>query len=217
MSTYELIPPPPIVNPDGTTTVNEPPRETGEFLPPDLVELKQVDARLRLDVRYATPHNFTGEQVYSQARAFMQRPAATALVRAHDDLLALGYGLLIYDGYRPWSVTKRFWDVTPLHQKEFVADPATGSRHNRGCATDLSLFHLQTGQPVEMPSDYDEFNEKAYPTYEGGTPESRRLRDLLRRVMEAHGFSVYRTEWWHFDYPGWEQYRIMDIPFEDLI
>ncbi len=208
--------PPVITNDDGTTTVNQPPVETGDFLQPDLVELVKHDPRLILDIRYATSNNFAGEQVYPEARAFLQRPAADALKRAHDRLQAQGFGIIVYDGYRPWTVTKKFWDITPLAKKEFVADPATGSRHNRGCAVDIGLYDVKTSRPVEMPTDYDEFTERAYPTYSGGSEESRRHREILRAAMEQEGFQVYPSEWWHFDYPGWQKYPIMDIGFDRI-
>jgi D-alanyl-D-alanine dipeptidase len=114
-------------------------------------------------------------------------------------------------------VTKLFWDVTPPDKHQFVADPREGSRHNRGCAADVSLYQLATGRNVPMPSEYDEMTERAYPDYRGGTDDERRTRDLLRRVMEAEGFSVYRTEWWHFDYRDWTQYAILDIPFATIL
>lgn len=212
----ETIKPPVVVNDDGTTTVNQPPTERGDFLPPDLVDLAKFDPRLKLDIRYATTNNFAGEQVYGEPRAFLQKPAAEALKRVHDGLREKGFGLVIYDGYRPWSVTKKFWDITAQEQKEFVANPAYGSRHNRGCAVDLGLIDLKTSAPAEMPTDYDEFTPRAYPTYEGGTELSRRNRDILRRAMEAEGFKVYKSEWWHFDFQGWEKYRIMDVGFGEI-
>ena len=193
-----------------------PPRERGPFLAPDLVELQVLDPALHLDIRYATAQNFTGRAVYPEARAFLQRPAAEALVRAHQRLLAQGYGIVIFDGYRPWRVTKLFWDLTPADKKDFVADPRKGSRHNRGCAVDLSLYDLGSGREVEMPSAYDEMTERAHPDYAGGAPEARARRDLLRTAMEAEGFTVYAVEWWHFDYRDWRQYPILDLPFSDL-
>lgn len=175
-----------------------------------------MDPALHLDIRYATARNFTGRPVYREARAFLQRPAAEALVRAHARLRAQGYGLLIFDGYRPWRVTKLFWDLTPADKKAFVADPAQGSRHNRGGAVDLSLYDLSSGREVEMPSGYDEMSERAAPDYAGGPPEARTRRDLLRAAMEAEGFTVYEVEWWHFDYRDWREYAILDLPFERL-
>src|SRR5439155_316237 len=123
-----------------------PPPEPGRFRDPDLVELTSLDPGIKLDVRYATDRNFVGRPVYSEARAFLQRPAAEALLRAHRSLRPRGYGALVFDGYRPWSVTKLFWDLTPRAKREFVADPRKGSKHNRGCAVDMSLYDLATGR-----------------------------------------------------------------------
>lgn len=193
-----------------------PPAEPGEFRPSDLVELTGLDPTIALDIRYAGTRNFLGTAFYSSARAYLQRPAALALVRAHQALGARGYGLLIHDGYRPWYVTKMFWDATTAAQHEFVADPAAGSRHNRGCAVDLTLYDLQTGRPVEMPGTYDEFSRRSYPEYPGGTSRQRWHRELLRHTMEAEGFTVFTAEWWHFDYRDWKQYRIGNATFEQL-
>jgi zinc D-Ala-D-Ala dipeptidase len=194
----------------------QPPHEEGTFREADLVELKRLDPTIKLDIRYATANNFLHRPVYRQARAFLQRPAAEALARAHRALRNQGYGLVIHDGYRPWSVTKLFWEATPEDKKIFVADPAKGSRHNRGCAVDLSLFDLKTGKIVEMPSEYDEMSERAHINYPGGTAEARRLRDLLRATMEAEGFAVYEPEWWHYDYKDWQSYRILNMSFSDI-
>jgi D-alanyl-D-alanine dipeptidase len=194
----------------------QPPHEAGPFLQPDLVELVKLDPTIKLDIRYATTNNFLGTPVYTQARAFLQRPAAEALVRANRELRTEGYGVIIHDGYRPWYVTKIFWDATPADKKIYVADPAQGSRHNRGCAVDLSLYDLKTGEEVAMPSGYDEMTERAWPDYPGGTAEERARRALLRQAMEKQGFTVYPQEWWHFDYKDWKQYPILNARFEDL-
>jgi zinc D-Ala-D-Ala dipeptidase len=193
-----------------------PPVETGEFLKSDLVDLAKLDRRIHLDIRYATSDNFLSTPVYSSARAFLQRPAAVALLRAERALETQGYGLLIFDAYRPWYVTKIFWDATPVDKHEFVADPAKGSRHNRGCAVDLTLYDLKTGREVPMTGVYDEMSERSYPTYTGGTAEQRAHRELLRKAMEKQGFSVYETEWWHFDYRDWQRYRIGNTAFEGI-
>src|SRR5690349_8604826 len=181
-----------------------PPAEAGPFKASDLVEIVTLDSSIRLDIRYAGTDNFLSTPLYEQARAFLQRPAAEALVRVSHALRTQGYGLLVHDAYRPWYVTKIFWDATPPDKHAFVADPAQGSRHNRGCAVDLTLYTLHDGKPVEMPSLYDEMSPRAFPTYAGGAPEQRRLRDYLRAQMEAQGFSVYESEWWHFDYKDWK-------------
>lgn len=182
----------------------------------DLIELIKLDKTIKLDIRYATADNFVGRAVYPEARAFLQRPAAEGLVRVHKLLQKKGLGLVIYDGYRPWTITKLFWDVVTPEQRKYVADPAKGSKHNRGCAVDLGIYNLKTGKAVPMPSGYDEFTERASPDYQGGTDEERSNRDLLRRLMEAEGFTVYAEEWWHFDYNDWEQYAIYDIAFAEI-
>lgn len=194
----------------------QPPKESGHFRKPELVELVRLDPAIRLEVRYATDNNFVGRPVYAEGRAFLQRPAAQALLRAHRALRAKGYGLLIFDGYRPWSVTKLFWEVTPPDKHQFVADPKEGSRHNRGCAVDLSLYDLKTGREVEMPGAYDEMTERSSIAYPGGTDEQRARRDLLRAAMEKQGFKVYEAEWWHYDYKDWKRYPILDVPFAEL-
>ena len=194
----------------------QPPQETGDFLPTDLLELKKLDPTIKLDVRYATTNNLFGTVFYSQARAFLQRAPAEALVRVSRKLKARGYGLLVHDGYRPWYVTKVFWEATPQDKKLFVADPAKGSRHNRGAAVDLSLYDLKSGKPVEMVSTYDETTDRAYPNYAGGTSLQRWQRDLLRSAMESEGFTVYEAEWWHFDYKDWQRYHIGNQRFEEL-
>lgn len=175
-----------------------PPEETGDFLDDDLVEPARLDHSIRLDVRYATSDNFLRWPVYPEARVLLQRPAAEA------------------DGYRPWYVTQLFWLATTPEQRDFVADPAQGSKHNRGCAVDLTLYDLATGLAVRMPSGYDEFSPRAHPDYTGGPEPPRAARDLLRRAMEAEGFIVDEREWWHYDCRDWQRYRIGNVPFKDL-
>jgi D-alanyl-D-alanine dipeptidase len=193
-----------------------PPAESGNFRTPDLVELRGLDPTIKYDVRYATSNNFMGTPFYSSAHAFMQRPAAEAVARAAAELRKLGYGLLIHDAYRPWYVTKMFWDGTPADKHVFVADPSQGSRHNRGCAVDLTLYDLKTGAPIRMTGGYDEMSDRSYPLYPGGTSLQRWHRDLLRHAMEAQGFRVYEAEWWHFDYKDWRSYPIGNVTFEQM-
>jgi D-alanyl-D-alanine dipeptidase len=193
-----------------------PPKENGEFRPLDLVELTKLDPTIKLEIRYATTNNFLGTIFYSEARAFMQRPAAEAVVRVNRKLRQQGYGLLVHDAYRPWYVTKVFWDATPDDKKVFVADPSKGSRHNRGCAVDLTLYDLKTKRPVEMVSTYDETTARAYPDYPGGTSLQRWHRKLLRDAMESEGFTVYEAEWWHFDYKDWRKYPIGNVTFDQI-
>jgi CubicO group peptidase (beta-lactamase class C family)/D-alanyl-D-alanine dipeptidase len=195
----------------------KPPVEKNAFFrKPDLVDLTALDKTIKLDIRYATTNNFLGTPFYTSAKAYMQRPAAAALLKVHRDLAANGYGLLIHDAYRPWHVTKMFRDATPEKFHHFVADPLQGSRHNRGCAIDLTLYDLQTGRVIDMPGGYDEMTDRSYPDYLGGTSLERWHRDLLRHAMEQHGFKVYEAEWWHFDFHEWRQYPILNTRFEEL-
>ncbi len=206
-----ITPPRPIAELRAAALRDHPPEEKGDFRTPDLVELRDLDPSIRYDIRYATPNNFLGTPVYSEAHAKLERPAAEALVRASRKLRSRGFGLLIHDAYRPWFVTKIFWDATPPEKREFVANPAEGSRHNRGCAVDLTLYDLATGKPAEMTGAYDEMSKRSYPTYSGGTPLERWHRDLLRWAMESEGFEVFPSEWWHFDSKDWRQYPILNL------
>jgi D-alanyl-D-alanine dipeptidase/CubicO group peptidase (beta-lactamase class C family) len=190
-----------------------PPATEPGLLPSDLVDLASLDPTLRLDLRYATADNFVGTAVYpTDAKALLQRPAATALLAVHRSLAEHGLGLCVFDAYRPWSVTHVFWHATPLVQREFVADPAIGSRHNRGCAVDLTLYDLANGEVVAMPSAFDEFTPRAYPDYPGGTSQQRWYRELLRTAMVAGGFTQNPSEWWHFDHADWQRYPIGNQP-----
>ena len=193
----------------------QPPAEQGKRKS-ELVEVKKVDPTVKLDIRYASDNNFMQTPFYSQARAFLQRPAAQALAAADRELHKHGYGILIHDAYRPWYVTKMFWDATPDDKKKFVADPAKGSMHNRGCAADVSLYDRKTGKEVPMPSGYDEMSERSYPNYSGGTADERARRDLLREVMEKNHFTVYEFEWWHFDFQDCTAWPIGNVAFEKL-
>jgi len=179
------------------------------------VDLTTIDG-VKFDIRYATDNNFLGTKFYTSAKAYMQRPATDALARVQAKLKDRGYGLLVHDAYRPWHVTKMFWDATPEKFHNFVADPAKGSRHNRGCAVDLTLYDLKTGEPVEMVSGYDEFSDRAFADYPGGTSRQRWHRDLLRRAMEDEGFAVYEEEWWHFDFKDWRKHPVLNRTFEEL-
>jgi len=211
--TFRITPLRPVAELRREAQALSPPPEKGAFRAVDLVELTALDPTIRLDIRYATADNFLSTPVYEEPRAFLQRPAALALLRAHRRLAASGYGLLIHDAYRPWWVTRVFWEATPVDKREFVADPAKGSRHNRGCAVDLTLYARGDGRVVEMPSLYDEMSERAYPGYGGGTRQQRARRDLLRAAMEAEGFTVFQSEWWHFDYRDWRHYPILNLDF----
>lgn len=213
---FRITPQRPVADLRAEARAAQPPVESGQFRAVDLVELTKLDPTIKLDIRYATSDNFLSTPVYTQPAAYMQRPAAEAVVRVHRALASRGYGLLIHDAYRPWWVTKVFWEATPPSLREFVADPGQGSRHNRGCAVDLTLYDLRTGEPVQMPGVYDEMSPRSYPNYSGGEPAERERRDLLRHAMEGEGFSVYDTEWWHFDFRDWREYPIVNQDFGSL-
>jgi serine beta-lactamase-like protein LACTB len=213
--TFRIKPQKPLAELRKDALAATPPKEDRERKP-ELVDLAGIDETIKFDIRYATDNNFLSTPLYISARAFMQKPAAEALGRAHKRLKDRGLGLLIYDAYRPWYVTKMFWDATPEQFHGFVADPSKGSRHNRGCAVDLGLFDLALRKPVEVVSGFDEFSDRAYPDYLGGTSRQRWYRDLLRRTMEAEGFTVYEAEWWHYDFNDWQKYPILNQRFEDL-
>ncbi|MFL5476526.1 MAG: serine hydrolase [Gemmatimonadales bacterium] len=213
---FRITPVKPVADLRTEALAASPPEETGDFRPTDLVELRSLDSTIAYDIRYATSNNFMGAPFYTSAHAYMQRPAAEAVVRAARRLQPLGYGLLVHDSYRPWYVTKMFWDGTPVDKHLFVANPADGSRHNRGCAVDITLYDLKTGKAIRMTGGYDEMSDRSYPLYPGGTSLQRWHRDLLRHAMEAEGFRVYEAEWWHFDYQDWRRYRIQNLTFEQL-
>ena len=214
--TFRVTPLHPVEDLRRQALASVPPAESGSFRVSDLVEVVTLEAGIQLDIRYASANNFLGAPMYSSARAFLQGPAARALVRAHRALAAYGYGLLIHDAYRPWYVTRMFWDATAGADHEFVANPSTGSRHNRGAAVDLTMYDRQSGRAVRMTGGYDEFSHRSYAAYPGGTALERWRRDLLRREMEAVGFTVNPAEWWHFDYDGWKEYPLLNVPFEQL-
>ncbi|MFM2007368.1 MAG: hypothetical protein RLZZ09_3023 [Pseudomonadota bacterium] len=181
-----------------------------------LVELKQLEPDIHLDIRYATQNNFTGRPLYPKARALLLPEPAQAVARVHRALKEKGYGIVVYDAYRPWSVTRDLWDLASEADRAngYVADPATGSRHNRGCAVDVGLYDLITGREVPMPSEFDDFSIRAHADWTGGPEEPRRNRDELRRAMEAEDFKVLPNEWWHFNYRGCDRHLLLDIPIE---
>ena len=189
-----------------TQTVTEDPSK-------ELVDLEQEVPGVRLDIRYATTDNFMRERLYPVAKAYLRAPAATALADAQQGFKELGLELKVFDGYRPYEVTEKIWE--PYQNPDFVADPAKGSRHNRGCAVDLTLVD-ETGEELRMPTGYDDFTEKAGHGYQDLPEEEIRNRDLLRAVMESHGFEALPTEWWHYDYVGWERFELLDLPLDGI-
>lgn len=181
----------------------------------ELVDLEEVIPGLVLDIRYATTNNFTGEVIYTLAKAYARKPVAAALSKVQQELKRKGLELKIHDGYRPYSATVKFYEV--YGDTTFVASPYQGSRHNRGCALDLTLIDSKTKNEIKMPTPYDSFQEEAFPDFPLKDKETVRNREMLRSAMEKHGFKVYASEWWHFDFVGWEKFEVMDIDFEELI
>jgi D-alanyl-D-alanine dipeptidase len=179
-----------------------------------LVALDKYVPQIRLNIKYATADNLMGRPVYKTSQAFLRRPAALALAGVQKELRQYGYGLMIFDGYRPYSATVEFYEK--FRDSTYVASPYTGSRHNRGCAVDLTLYDLQTGKPLSMPTAFDSFDKRAWANYANLPPPVLHHRELLQEVMLRHGFQIYPYEWWHFDYAGWKQFPLMDIPFEAL-
>ena len=179
-----------------------------------LVEITKRIPNIKLDIRYATTNNFAGVAVYNQARAFARVPVVLALKSVQKELNKKGLGLKIFDAYRPYSVTVKFFEVA--NDKNFVASPKTGSRHNRGCAIDLTLINLRSGKELKMPTPYDSFAAEASPGFQDLPKRVKANRDLLIQVMENNGFEVLHNEWWHFDFKDWKQFDLMDIPFKQL-
>lgn len=180
----------------------------------ELVDIKKTIPSVVLDIRYATKNNFMQQVMYKQARAFARKPVVEKLKLIQASLRKKGYGLKIYDGYRPYAVTVSFYEKAS--DKNFVANPSKGSKHNRGCAIDLSIIDLKTGKDVPMPTPYDSFEAAAAPHYTDLPPQIIKNRDFLINTMQANGFKVIYNEWWHFDFIGWQAYDLMDIPFEKL-
>jgi len=185
-------------------------------LQPDtrLVEIKKCVPGIALDIRYATAHNFMHRQMYAQARAFARLHVVLALKQVEADLKKSGLGLKIYDAYRPYAVTVKFYEMA--RDTNFVADPRKGSKHNRGCAIDLTLIDLKTGRELDMPTGFDSFSKKAAANYAPLSKQEYANRELLKHAMQAHGFTVYRAEWWHYDFSGWVNYPLLDIPFSKI-
>ncbi len=179
-----------------------------------MTDLESVIDGIALDIRYATTNNFTHEVIYTAPKAYTRKPVAEALKKVKDSLAKHDIGLKIYDAYRPYAATLKFFEVYP--DTNFVANPRYGSRHNRGCAVDITLIELATGKEIPMPSEFDDFSERAHPDYQELSDTVLANRAFLFGVMSHFGFSHYPTEWWHFDYSGWETFKLMDLSFDQL-
>lgn len=182
-----------------------------------LLDIKKNIPTIVLDIKYATVYNFSGTAVYKTAKAFARKPVVFALKNVQTTLAKQGLGLKIYDAYRPYSVTVKFWDITPANKKDFVANPAKGSRHNRGCAVDVTLIDLKTGKELAMPTPYDSFLIMAYADFTNLPDKVLKNRKILQDAMTKNGFNIFKQEWWHFDFDGWQGYDLMDIKFERIL
>jgi D-alanyl-D-alanine dipeptidase len=180
----------------------------------ELVDLEKFIPNIILDVRYATTNNFTKEKIYNLAKTYARKPVADALKKAQTEFNTFGYGIKIFDAYRPYSATVKFYEV--YRDTTYVASPYKGSRHNRGCAIDMTLVDLKTGKDLPMPTEYDSFKKEAWPSTPVKDPIIKKNRDLIISVMQKHGFKVNSSEWWHFDFIGWQKFEVMDIQFEEL-
>jgi len=181
----------------------------------ELVDLEKAIPGIVLDIRYATTNNFTGEKIYNLAKAYARRPVVKALKKAQAEFNKRGYSIKIYDAYRPYSATVKFYEVMK-GDTMYVANPYKGSRHNRGCALDMTIVDSKTKKELKMPTGYDAMEKDAWPTTPIADPEIKKNRKTLISVMERNGFKVYTTEWWHFDFVGYEKFDVMDIRFEEL-
>lgn len=179
-----------------------------------MVNVARYIPDIRVDIRYATRNNFTKRVLYRNPLVLLRRPAAQALKAVQEELRSRGYGLKIFDCYRPYRVTEQMWEIVP--DDRYAADPKKGSGHNRGVAVDLTIIELKTGQEIPMPTGYDDFTENAHYSSIPADPKARVNRAYLRHVMEKHGFVALETEWWHFFLPDYEKYPLMDVTFEQL-
>jgi zinc D-Ala-D-Ala dipeptidase len=180
----------------------------------ELIDLEKFVPGLVMDIRYATTNNFTNEKIYNMARAYARKPVAEALKKIQEELKPQGLGIKMFDAYRPYKATVRFYEV--YRDTTYVASPYRGSRHNRGCALDLTLIDLKTGEELKMPTGYDSFKKEAWPSTPVSDPLIRKNRQTLIDIMEKHGFRVNGSEWWHYDFRGWKSFEVMDIDFEEL-
>ncbi len=178
-----------------------------------LIDIRSVNNKIAMDIRYATPNNFLKQKVYPVSRCVLRGAAARRLSQVQEDLVKKGLGLKVYDCYRPLSVQKLMWKVKP--DPRYVANPATGSRHNRGAAVDITLVDSK-GKELEMPTAFDDFTEKASRSYSGASAQAKKNRQILEDAMKKYGFIPLATEWWHFDAPGWDKFAILDAGFGEI-
>lgn len=176
--------------------------------------LVDVSNRVRLDMRYAATNNFTGQRLYWENRCFLREQTAQKLRKADEELERLGFRIKVLDCYRPLDVQRKMWSILP--DDRYVADPAKGSKHNRGAAVDVTLVHVATGVEVWMPTPYDDFSERAHRNYMALPPQPLTNRNTLEQAMKRNGFVGLETEWWHFDDVDWQKYPVLNVRFEEI-
>lgn len=181
-----------------------------------MLELKSLLPGLVYDLRYAGNNNFMHRRMYSPPPkvTFLRTPAARALAFVQAELRRQGYGLKIFDAYRPYSVTVSFWEL--VQDERYVANPSKGSGHNRGLAVDLTIIDLKTGNELDMGTGFDNFTDSAHQGFSTLPADVLEHRQLLKSVMVKHGFTPLETEWWHFYWPNDRQYEVLDLPFSAL-
>jgi D-alanyl-D-alanine dipeptidase len=177
-----------------------------------LVELQSLG--IAADVRYATDRNFMKRALYPSAKVYLRAPAARALLEVQRELAQRGIAIKVWDAYRPYTVTEEMWEQ--IKNPDYVADPASGSRHNRGAAVDLTMTYMRAGDVLSMPTFYDDFTPRAHHDFMKLPAKVIENRTLLRDTMVKHGFEPLPSEWWHYDFKGWERFELLDLPFSAL-
>lgn len=180
----------------------------------ELIDLEKYIPGIIIDARYATENNFAKTKFYESSKIFLRLPAAVALKKIQQELVRQNISLKIFDAYRPYSVTEKMWEF--VHDARYAADPKTGSRHNRACAVDVTLVDLKTKTELEMPTPYDDFTEKAHHDYNDLSETVLKNRELLKTIMTKYGFEILDSEWWHYDFSGWKNFELLNIPFEEV-
>ncbi len=184
--------------------------QSSEFSTTELVDLQAFIPQVQIDLKYATPDNFTQQVVYTFPCCLLIKDAALYLKDVQAELEPMGLGLKVWDGFRPMAAQWKFWELVP--DERYVSNPTKGGRHTRGTAIDLTLI-TKDGEELVMPSAFDDFSEKAHRNYMEASEEAIKNRKLLETIMEKHGFVGLATEWWHFDLAGWENYPPLDVTF----
>ena len=180
-----------------------------------MIEIKTFIPTILYDLRYATENNFTGTKLYRDGKETFARLAVVrALQKVQNDLNQQGYGLKIFDAYRPYSVTQKMWDL--IHDERYVANPKNGSGHNRGLAVDLTIISLKDGKELNMGTGFDNFTDSAHQSFTALPADVLANRKLLKEIMGKNGFKALDTEWWHYSWPNDRNYEVLDIDFKKL-